>query len=138
MLTGHDSTIWDADFSRDGELIATASEDKNVYIWKHLPPKSEEPEKENWERVSHLDGHTRTVYSVSFSKTGPEMIATACSDDCLRVFIQRENYAYDPLCNFEHAHMGDINSVAFNPHDHTTLCTCGDDNMLRIWKIVEK
>jgi cytosolic iron-sulfur protein assembly protein CIAO1 len=34
------------------------------------------------------------------------------------------------------AHTGDVNCVAWNPDDETMLASCGDDGLVRIWKLV--
>ena len=60
-LKGHESTVWSLAFSPCGELLASASDDRTLRIWKRA-------DKWRWEQAAVLTGHERSVYSVSWSK----------------------------------------------------------------------
>jgi len=37
-LTGHSSTVWSCDWSRDGMRLVSGSDDKTIRIWKRFDP----------------------------------------------------------------------------------------------------
>jgi len=41
------------------------------------------------------------------------------------------------LCEKKGAHAGDINCVRWNPKEPDLLASCGDDNMVRIWRVAQ-
>ena len=41
-LTSHDNTVWSLAFNRDGDRLASASEDTTVKIWKEYKPGNSE------------------------------------------------------------------------------------------------
>lgn len=71
----HTDTIWDLEFSANGDLIATASDDGTVRIWSlngAAPP-------------IVLRGHKAAVLQVSFSPNG-DRVASASSDGSSRIW----------------------------------------------------
>lgn len=64
-LTGHGSTVWFADFTSDGSLLATVSDDHSIRIWK----KDSDPNaKTMYSAVSTIsDQHSRTIYACSWN-----------------------------------------------------------------------
>ena len=58
VFSGHDGDVNKVVFSHDGNLIATASQDKTIQIWDHNTGK----------RVAVLKGHEKTITGLVFSK----------------------------------------------------------------------
>jgi len=74
-LTRHAGNVFDVDFSPNGNLLVTASEDKTVKVW-------------NWETekcMQTLGGHGGRVFSARFARDG-SMLATGSFDETARVW----------------------------------------------------
>ncbi|WP_372369462.1 protein kinase [Candidatus Uabimicrobium sp. HlEnr_7] len=55
-LSAHQNRITDIDFSQDGKLIASCSEDKTISVWNS----------NTYKKIQHILGHTATVNDVIF------------------------------------------------------------------------
>jgi WD40 repeat protein len=73
--TRHDDSINDLAYSPDGRLMATASQDGTVRLWKT----------ENGELLSVLEGHANHVMAVDFSPDGTRL-ASASRDGTARIW----------------------------------------------------
>lgn len=60
-LTGHEGTVWSLTFSPCGNYLASCSDDLTIRIWQRV-------EKYKWELNSSLQGHDRSIYSISWAK----------------------------------------------------------------------
>jgi len=136
-LTGHTSTVWDIAFDPLGNTLVSVSDDLSMIFWnkKDQMPIVDQSDTENasgWSRGQVIRCHKRTIYSVDWSNNN--VIATGCSDNCIRIFTQ------DPITNEfgirltrQKAHSTDINCVAWNPKYPNVLASAGDDCVIRIW-----
>ncbi|MEL7039280.1 MAG: WD40 repeat domain-containing protein [Cyanobacteria bacterium J06592_8] len=70
----HDESVYSAEFSRDGQLIVTASADKTAKIWKR-----------DGTRVATLEGHQESVFSAEFSPDS-QLIVTASGDKTAKIW----------------------------------------------------
>lgn len=144
-LSSHTSTVWAIDFNNIGNMLASCSDDKTVKIWReYLPGNAEGIETINrdptWKCVCTLSGyHQRPVYDISWCPSS-EFIATACGDNCIRVFYEEPESdpnapSYSLLTSKTNAHEQDVNSVAWNPKHSGLLASCSDDNMVKLWQV---
>jgi WD40 repeat protein len=74
-LEGHSRSVSAAAFSRDGQLLASASDDGTVRLWN---PATGEP-------VQTLEGHSDWVSAVAFSRDG-QLLASASGDVTVRLW----------------------------------------------------
>jgi WD40 repeat protein len=133
-LTGHESTVWSADFDQTGNRIASCSADLSVKIWA----KSEDADL-GWICASTIGGiHERTIYDIAWSKHADGLIATACGDNNIRIFqenkttIDGEKNTFEPICTVK-AHGADVNRVVWNPIVPNLLLSAGDDGYVNVW-----
>lgn len=67
-LTGHSSTVWSLAWEPEqGQYLASSSDDHTIRIWRRLPAQGEL----KFECIAVLEGHDRSVLSISWSKTSP-------------------------------------------------------------------
>ncbi len=74
-LMGHSEAIESLTFSKDGKLLASASDDNTVLIWDIAAGKT----------TQTIKGHTDAVLSASFSPDGKELVTTS-KDKTVRVW----------------------------------------------------
>jgi hypothetical protein len=118
-LVGHSHAVWGLAFSREGRLIATASQDKTARIWEVDNPSS----------FSTLEGHQDTVWAVAFSPDN-RFVATASHDRTVKLWSANEGRLLATLTG----HMGLVRSLAFSP-DGRALATVSGDGTIRLWHL---
>ncbi|MDY6803482.1 MAG: hypothetical protein SXA11_06700 [Cyanobacteriota bacterium] len=114
-LAGHKGLVYDASFSPDGELIATASYDNTVKLWSR-----------DGEELQTLRGHEGRVYTVSFSPDG-KLIATASYDNTVKLW-SREGKLLQTL----RGHEKPVRGVSFSP-DGKLIASASYDNTVKLW-----
>lgn len=84
----HDGTVKSAKFSRCGQYIVTASEDKTARIWSMKTGKT----------VGELFKHNDVVLTASFSKNG-NYIVTSANDKIIRIWDVKTGDVVSSLCH---------------------------------------
>jgi COMPASS component SWD3 len=108
----------DIAWSRDGRLLATASDEPIIRIW----------DVHNQQCVKQLTGHTNYVMSVDFSPSSNLMIASGSFDESIRVWDAKTGQCLRTLS----AHSDPVSQVTFN-RDGTRLASGGYDGLIRVW-----
>jgi glucose/arabinose dehydrogenase len=104
-------------FSPDGQLLASAGEDKMVRLWDPAAG----------QQLRTLTGHTDWVKSVAFSPDG-QLLASAGEDKMVRLWDPATG---QQLRTFT-GHTDWVRSVAFSP-DGRLVASVGGDKMVRLW-----
>jgi WD40 repeat protein len=118
-FSGHQGKIWQAAFSPDGRLIATASDDGTLRVWNT---------KADNEFVT-LQGHESPVQCVAFSNDGSTLVSGGANTARLwDVSTGRQKDLERPL----QGHAAGIQSVAFS-HDDRRVLTGSSDTTAKLW-----
>ena len=85
-LVGHRDTIYDAEFSPNGKILATCSYDRKVILWDAA----------SGQHLRTLEGHNDAIYDVAFSPDG-SVLATASGDETAKLWRVDDGLRLDTL-----------------------------------------
>ncbi|MCF8608948.1 hypothetical protein L5G28_02050 [Gordonia sp. HY285] len=126
-VAGHGGPVYDVSYSADGSLVATASNDRTVRLWRHRDDTSTP-----LVPVATIGGFGDYVTSVTFNATRP-LLAAASGDGTVRVW----NIA-DPSSPRRVAELrpgaGTAYITRFSP-DGNMLATSSDDGSLTLYRV---
>ncbi|MBT9313525.1 TIR domain-containing protein [Leptothoe kymatousa] len=111
-----DDPVTDLAFSHNGQIIASASEDKTVRLWK----KDGTP-------LKTLTQHIASVRAVEFSPDG-KLLATGADDSTLRLYTSDGKFL-----KTLRGHRAQVKGIAFSP-DSSMLASASWDETVRLWK----
>ncbi len=114
-FSGHSASVFDIEFSPDGQILASASADHTVRLWTL-----------EGEPAAVCSGHWDQVHSVKFSPDG-QLLASASADRTVRLW-RRDGVPVRTL----KGHGDRVFSLCFSP-DGKRLASGGEDGVLRLW-----
>jgi WD40 repeat protein len=115
-LDGHENSVRSISFSPDGQILASASADKTIKLWKR-----------DGTLIKTLTGHGSGVNSISFSPDG-QILASASADKTIKLWKPDGT-----LIKTLTGHSSGVNSVSFSP-DGQILTSASDDKTIKLWK----
>lgn len=119
LLTGHLDQINAVGFHPSGNVLASGSHDKKIFLWNTYGDCS---------NYCVLSGHKNAVLSLSFTEDGEGLVS--CSPD-LSV------RAWDTVTGEQVAslreHTGVVNCVAGTPQGHVLVASASDDGSVKLW-----
>jgi WD40 repeat protein len=118
-LTGHVDKVWEARFSPDGKVIATASSDNTIKLWRRDGTLI---------RTLNAQGHEDWVWGVAFSPD-KKMLASAGKDDVVKLWTLDGQ-----LLTTLTAHSDWVRSVAFS-HDSKKLASASADKLVILRRV---
>ncbi|HEY4035509.1 MAG TPA: TIR domain-containing protein [Ktedonobacteraceae bacterium] len=118
-LQGHTAWVRPIDYSSDGHLLASGSEDCTIRLW----------EASTGTCLNILQGHTGWVRSVTFSPDG-RLLASSSNDHTIRLWETSTGQCLNVL----QGHSAWVRSVAFSP-DGSMLASSSEDHTIRLWEV---
>jgi WD40 repeat protein/energy-coupling factor transporter ATP-binding protein EcfA2 len=119
-LEGHDSHVWSAVPSPNGQIIASAGGDNNVILWRA-----------DGSVIKKLQGHQSQVYSVAFSPDST-LLATGSADQTVKLW--RSDGTLLKSFQGKQGHKGEVKSVSFSPNGNI-IASAGDDQTIKLWHL---
>ncbi len=116
-LEGHRGRITDAQFSPDGQMIASASWDNTIKLWNL-----------KGQELKTLSGHSDRINSISFSPDGQEL-ASGSEDGTIKLWSLSDGQERQTL-----PWQSKIYSVSFSP-DGQKLASGSEDGTIRLWNL---
>ncbi len=114
---GHASGVQAIDFSPDGEIIATASDDQTIKFWS-----------KDGKELRTFRGHSGAVWDINFSPDG-KSIASLGAGNAIKLW-QPNNIFFLPLLGHDAA----VYAAAFAP-DSKLVATASMDGTVKLWRV---
>lgn len=133
LFRGHTGPVLDTDWNPfNDDVIASASDDGKVFLWKvpenfSLHTDAEEPQ--DVAPVAKFAGHTRKVGHVLWNPSAENVLASSSGDYLVKIWDVEHG---QPKLTLKHADM--VQSLSFSANG-SLLVTTSRDKKLRIWDV---
>lgn len=122
MLTGHRGAVLDLQWSRDSEILFSASADMHLASWDLT----------SGQRIRRYVGHEEVINSLDISKRGEELLISGSDDGTIGIWDPRTKTAVDYIeTQFP------ITAVAISEAGNEVF-SGGIDNDIKVWDIRKK
>lgn len=119
---GHRDALYDAEFSPDGQTLATAGYDRVIRLWQVSDGKL----------LRSIAVHNGAVFDLAFDPTGT-VLASASADQTVKLWRVSDGVRLDTL----NQPQGELNAVTFTP-DGQYILAAGADKRIHMWRFVSK
>lgn len=119
-FTGHRDTLYDAELSPDGAVLATAGYDKIIRLWNVADGKL----------VRSINVHNGAIFDLAFDPSG-KVLASASADQTVKLWRVSDGARLDTL----NQPQGELNLVTFTP-DGGHILAAGADKRIHMWRFV--
>ncbi|WGV25130.1 AAA-like domain-containing protein [Halotia branconii] len=120
-FAGHQAAVMAVDISPDSSLIASASIDKTIRLWRR-----------DGTVVATLTGHQGAIRSVKFSPDG-QALASASEDGSIKLWKRQGTDSQWQISTTFKGHTASVWGVAFSPNGQF-LASAGWDKTVRLWQ----
>jgi Prp8 binding protein len=121
-LTGHKGAVLDLHWSRDSQILYSASADMTIASW----------DLETGLRIRRHEGHEEIINCIDIARRGNELILSGSDDGCIGIWDPRQKAAVDFIeTEFP------ITAVALAEQGHE-IYSGGIDNDIKVWDARKK
>ena len=121
-FAGHRDVLYDAEFSPDGRLLATAGYDRAIRIWRA----------ESGEVLHTIAVHNGAIFDLAFDPGGT-VLASASADQTVKLWRVSDGVRLDTL----NQPQGELYRVVFTP-DGGHILAGGADKRIHLWRFVSR
>ncbi len=122
-LKEHSSKINAISFNRDGSLLASASNDKTIKVWRVGTGTS----------LQTFFGHNKAVMSVSFSPDG-SLLASGSKDNTIKLWDMSTSFSSGEVLFTLKGHEEAVNLVKFSPNSQI-VASASIDKTIKLWDV---
>jgi len=116
----HRDVLYDAEFSPDGKVLATAGYDRSLKLWNVS----------DGTLIRSIDVHNGAIFDVAWHPSG-RLLGSASADETIKLWRASDGMRLDTL----NEPQGEMSSVAFTP-DGKHVIGAGRDKRVHLWKLV--